>query len=54
MTPDPDRKIYSLYAKQYIPRVVVVGEDGKIIYQSIGYDAKDFSNLLALLADKLK
>jgi peroxiredoxin len=54
MTPDPDRKIYSLYAKQYIPRVIVVGEDGKIIYQSIGYDEKDFSNLLALLADKLK
>jgi len=54
MTPDADRKIYSLYAKQYIPRVIVVGEDGKIIYQSIGYDEKEFSNLLALLADKLK
>jgi len=54
MTTDLDRKIYGLYAKQYIPRVVVIDERGKIIYQSIGYDEKDFSNLLALLADKLK
>ena len=54
MSPDPDRKIYSLYAKQYIPRIVVVGEDGLILYQSMGYDEKGFSDLLALLADKLK
>jgi hypothetical protein len=43
-----------LYAKQYIPRLVVIGEDGRIIYQSIGYVEKDFNELLALLADKLK
>lgn len=54
MTPDPARKIYGLYAKQYIPRIVVVGDDGTIIYQSMGYDEKDFNNLLALLAAKLK
>jgi peroxiredoxin len=54
MTTDLNRKIYSLYAKQYIPRVVVVGEDGRIIYQSMGYDETEFSKLLAVLAEKLK
>lgn len=54
MTTDLKRGIYGLYARQYIPRVVVIGEDGTIIYQSMGYDEKDFNNLLALLADKLK
>jgi len=54
MLPDADRKIYALYATQYIPRTVVIGEDGKIIYQSMGYDEKDFNELLALLASRLK
>jgi len=54
MTPDLKRNAYDLYAKQYIPRLVVVGEDGRIIYQSIGYIEKDFNELLALLAEKLK
>ena len=54
MLPDADRKIYALYATQYIPRTVVIGEDGKIIYQSMGYDEKDFNELLVLLASRLK
>ena len=54
MTPDLKRNAYGLYAKQYIPRLVVIGEDGRVIYQSIGYGEKDFDELLALLADKLK
>jgi peroxiredoxin len=54
MLPDEDKKIYNLYATQYIPRTVVIGEDGNIIYQSIGYDVKDFNELLALLYKRLK
>ena len=54
MLPDKDKKIYNLYATQYIPRTVVIDENGKVIYQSIGYDEKDFSELLNLLAEKLK
>ncbi|MDN5289179.1 MAG: Redoxin domain protein [Mucilaginibacter sp.] len=54
MLPDEDRKIYKLYASQYIPRNVIVDEDGKIIYESIGYSEKDFSEMLNLLAEKLK
>lgn len=54
MLPDEDKKIYKLYATQYIPRTVVIGEDGKILYQSIGYQEKDFSELLDLLAKHLQ
>jgi peroxiredoxin len=54
MLPDADRKIFALYATQSIPRTIVLDESGRIIYQSIGYDKKDFSELLGLLAAKLK
>jgi peroxiredoxin len=52
--PDVGRKIFGLYATQSIPRNVIVDEDGKIIYQSIGYSDEEFNNLLALLDKKLK
>jgi len=54
MVPDMGRVIFSLYAAQSIPRLVVLDEKGLIIYQSIGYTEKDFSELLALLSSKLK
>jgi peroxiredoxin len=54
MVPDMGRVIFSLYASQSIPRLIVLDEKGTIIYQSIGYTEKDFSELLALLANKLK
>jgi thioredoxin-related protein len=52
--PDMGRVIFSLYASQSIPRLIVLDENGKIIYQSIGYTEKDFGELLILLADRLK
>jgi peroxiredoxin len=54
MLPDKDKKIYGLYATQFIPRNVIVDENGKVIYQSIGYSEAEFNKLLDLLADKLK
>lgn len=54
ITPDKDRKIYNLYATQYLPRSVVVDESGKIIYQSIGYQLKDFDTLTTVLGEKLQ
>src|SRR5437899_2004601 len=39
---DPKRKIYSRYAAQYIPRNYVIGADGKILFQSVGFDEKEF------------
>jgi len=54
MLPDEGRKIYSLYATQLIPRNVVIDENGKVIYESIGYEEKEFNKLLDLLDKKLK
>jgi peroxiredoxin len=48
--PDPGRKIYSLYATQTIPRNVIIGKDGKIIYQSSGYTQEEFRKIEELLA----
>jgi thiol-disulfide isomerase/thioredoxin len=52
--PDKGKKVYSLYAKQMIPRNFIIDENGKIIYQSMGYSVEEFDKMLALLADKLK
>jgi len=52
--PDPDRKIFSLYATQNIPRNVIVGKDGNILFQSTGYDEKEFKELETILARELK
>jgi len=40
--PDQSRKIFGLYASQNIPRNVIIGKDGKIVFQSTGYTAEDF------------
>jgi len=52
--PDPERKIFSLFATQSIPRNVIVGKDGKIIFQSIGFTPEEFKGIEALLAENLK
>ncbi len=54
MLPDEKRGVYKRYATQYIPRNVVIDENGTIIYQSMGYSEKDFSELLSILDARLK
>ncbi|MET4083546.1 peroxiredoxin [Pedobacter sp. UYP30] len=51
--PDADRAIFSKFAKQSIPRNILVDEDGRIIYQSIGYSADEFDGLLKLISKNL-
>lgn len=51
--PDLKREIFSKYANSGIPRNVVVDEQGKIIYLSLGYTEEEFDKLLAVLAEKL-
>lgn len=52
--PDPKREIYSLFAKESIPRNVIIGKDGKIAFQSIGYTPEEFTKVLKTLEDLLK
>lgn len=35
---DPERKIYDLYASNYIPRTFIIGKDGRVVYRNAGYD----------------
>jgi len=52
--PDPERKVYSKFAGQYIPRNFVVSAEGKILYSSIGFDEKDFKKLKEVIDNQLK
>jgi peroxiredoxin len=51
--PDPDRSIYARYATQYIPRNFLIGKDGRVIYQSIGYTREGFTALREHVEDAL-
>lgn len=44
--PDPEREIFSKYAKQTIPRNFVIDKDGKIVVSSIGYNEEDFEKII--------
>lgn len=52
--PDPERKIYSKFAGQYIPRNFVISAEGKILYSSIGFAEEEFKKLKEILAKELK
>jgi peroxiredoxin len=52
--PDPKRDIFKLYASQSIPRNIIIGKDGRIIFQSIGYSDTELKKIEALLAKELK
>ena len=51
--PDLERQIFSKYANSGIPRNVLIDEQGKIIYLSLGYTDEEFNNLLTVLKNKL-
>ncbi|MDX9930190.1 MAG: TlpA disulfide reductase family protein [Bacteroidales bacterium] len=52
--PDIERKAFALYADKNIPRNVIIGRDGKIAYQSMGFDAEEFAKLEEKLASMLR
>lgn len=51
--PDPQRDIFSKFADQSIPRNILIDATGKIIYQSVGYDEKEFKVLVDLVKKTL-
>lgn len=50
---DPERKIYSQYAKQNIPRNFLIDKNGKVVYTSIGYSEKEFEELITKIVEHL-
>ena len=53
MAPDPHREVYRLFGNGGIPRSYVVGRNGKILYQSIGYDGAEFGRMKKILEKEL-
>ncbi len=50
---DPDRATYGKFAEKSIPRTYVIGRDGTILYQSKGYDPKEFAGMIAAIDQAL-
>jgi peroxiredoxin len=51
---DPQQSIYKLYASNYIPRSVVVGKDGKVVYVAVGYDEETAKAIDNAIVEALK
>jgi hypothetical protein len=54
MASDPDGKIFHLFAHDGIPRNYVVGKDGTILYQSVGYKAEEFDKMKRVIEEEMK
>lgn len=52
--PDPERKVYSQFAKQSIPRNFLISPDGKILFSTIGFEEKEFKQLKKVIDNQLK
>ena len=45
--------MYGKYATQYIPRSYVIGRDGKILFQTVGYKEEEFAQLVSAIEKEL-
>lgn len=52
--PDENRSVYSLFAKEYIPRNYIVDAKGKIVYMSVSFDEAEFKRMVDKLDELLK
>lgn len=53
MAADPQRSVYDLFAKESIPRTIVVAPDGKVVYSKMGFMESDLLELESVLAEQL-
>ena len=51
---DPGRKVYKLFANAGIPRSYVVGRDGMIVFQGVGYNPKEFDKMAHIIQRELQ
>ncbi len=52
--PDPNREIFSKFAKQNIPRNFIIDKEGKIAVISTGYVKSEFDKIVAKVNELLK
>ncbi len=53
MAADPQRSVYDLFAKESIPRTIVVAPDGKVVYSKMGFMEADLDLLEDVLDEQL-
>lgn len=51
---DPERKIYDLYASNFIPRNFLVDQNGQVVIASVGYEVEEFDALIAKIEELVK
>jgi hypothetical protein len=52
--PDTGRVIYGKFAEKYIPRNVLVGPEGNIVFQNTGYTEEEFQGLLRTIEREME
>ncbi len=52
--PDPDRAVFSKFAKQNIPRNFIIDKNGNIALASTGFNEKEFREIIAKVDQLLK
>jgi peroxiredoxin len=50
IAPDPERKVYSLFAKELVPRTLVVSPNGTVVYSKAGFFQDDLAELETVLS----
>jgi peroxiredoxin len=50
---DPDSEIYHQFANNYIPQCVLIGKDGKIKYQTVGFVLEEYPRLLKAIENEI-
>jgi len=53
MAPDPERKIYKKFATKFIPRNIVIDKNGRILFQSEGFNMEEFNKMFILIKEKI-
>jgi len=51
---DPAREAFAKYADAFIPRNCVVDREGRIIFQSQGFDKEEFAEMIEIIARELE
>ena len=53
IAPDPERKVYSLFAKDLVPRTLIVSPSGTVVYSKAGFFENDLAELETVLSAQI-
>jgi len=50
---DPKREVFNKFARNFIPRLYVIGADGRIMFQTVGFRKDEFKSVVAAVEREL-